>query len=197
MDAQTVAAYNRNAAAFATDWEEDQQPPVDLQSAIKSHFRDGPTVDVGCGSGRDTAWLQSEGFDVVGVDAAESLLAEAARRHPGVRFEVDTLPDLVKLQRGRYANVLCETVLMHMDVSQIAGSVKSLMALLAPAGVLYLTWRVTEDAHRRDEHDRLYAAFDVALVRSALGTTELLLDEDCVSASSGKRIHRIVARRQD
>ncbi|MEM7404018.1 MAG: class I SAM-dependent methyltransferase [Pseudomonadota bacterium] len=195
MDAQTIAAYNRNAAGFARDWEEDQQPPADLRAAVARYFAPGPTIDVGCGSGRDTAWLHDAGFDVVGVDAAATLLAEASRRHPGVRFELDALPALATLPRGHYANVLCETVLMHLDVSNLVSSVATLTALLAPRGTLYLTWRVTEDTHRRDEHDRLYAAFDASLVRQALGDVALLLDEDCLSASSGKRIHRLIARR--
>ena len=63
--------------------------PEDLRAAVRAYFKPGPSVDVGCGSGRDTAWLAGEGFDVFGVDAAPGLLAEARRRHPEVTFEVD------------------------------------------------------------------------------------------------------------
>ena len=42
---------------------------------------------------------------------------------------------------------------------------------------------------------RLYAAFDAKQVRDALGGATLLLDEEVISVSSGKIIHRIVARR--
>lgn len=38
-------------------------------------------------------------------------------------------------------------------------------------------------------------AFDSALVRDALGGATLLLDDEPVSQSSGKTIHRIVARK--
>ena len=57
MDLKTIEAYNFNSAAFAQEWEEKQTPPDDLQKAIKTYFRSGPTIDIGCGSGRDAAWL--------------------------------------------------------------------------------------------------------------------------------------------
>jgi len=54
---------------------------------------------------------------------------------------------------------------------------------------------VTRDADRRDEHGRLYAAFDPALVLEALGSADILLDEQRDSESSGKLVRRIVARK--
>lgn len=42
---------------------------------------DRPTaLDVGCGLGRNAAWLAAQGFWVTGIDIAEPALAEAARR---------------------------------------------------------------------------------------------------------------------
>ena len=52
-----------------------------------------------------------------------------------------------------------------------------------------------EGAHRRDAHGRLYASFDKAIVLDALPETDILLDEDVIGASSGKRIQRLVARK--
>ena len=50
-------------------------------------------------------------------------------------------------------------------------------------------------SHRRDDDGRLYAAFATGAVRANLAGLEVLLDEERVSASSKKVIHRIVARR--
>ena len=66
----------------------------------------------------------------------------------------------------------------------------------APGGALYLSWRVTDGADQRDGYGRLYSAFESALIREAIdGVAETLLDDEPISASSGKKIHRIVARR--
>jgi ubiquinone/menaquinone biosynthesis C-methylase UbiE len=39
---------------------------------------------VGCGTGRFTAWLASQGFRVVGLDRAPAMLAEMRRRYPEI-----------------------------------------------------------------------------------------------------------------
>ena len=196
MDDKTISAYDSEAAAFAAEWEDEQSAPDDLRAAVKDYFSEGVTVDVGCGSGRDTAWLSHQGFQVHGVDASRGLLREAKKRHLSVEFWQDTLPDLATLKRGRYANVLCETVIMHLPLESIAPAVRTLCQLLAPLGTMYLTWRVTNEAHRRDEYGRLYTAFDADLVRAEIEECDWLLDQQSTSASSGKTIHRVAVRRR-
>ena len=43
-------------------------------------------------------------------------------------------------------------------------------------------------------HGRFYAAFDTGIVVSALSGANLLRHEELVSVSSGKKVHRIIAR---
>jgi SAM-dependent methyltransferase len=193
-DTATIAAYDADAASFAEDWET-QPPPTDLQNAVRRLFQPGPTADIGCGSGRDTAWLAANGFSATGFDASEGLLGEARRRHPGIRFVQATLPELTGIADASFSNVLCETVIMHLPPKIITAAVKRMIAILVPGGTLYLSWRVTENKDRRDEHGRLYAAFDPDLVLEGLARTESLLDEQLESASSGKIVRRIVVRK--
>jgi 2-polyprenyl-3-methyl-5-hydroxy-6-metoxy-1,4-benzoquinol methylase len=194
MDRATLAAYDAAAAAFAKEWHA-QPAPVDLHALVRRFFRPGLTADIGCGSGRDAAWLAANGFPTIGYDASEKLLAQARATHPGVTFETAALPELRGIADGTFDNVLCETVIMHLDRPAIAPSVHRMLAILKPGGVLALSWRVTEDADRRDERGRLYCAFDRELVVRALSGSTVLLDEQLMSPSSGKKIHRVVARR--
>jgi 2-polyprenyl-3-methyl-5-hydroxy-6-metoxy-1,4-benzoquinol methylase len=193
MDPQTLAAYDLNAAAFAEDWH-GQPAPVDLQEVVERFFiRGGTSADIGCGSGREVAWLNANGFPAAGFDPCEALLDEARRRHPGLKFTKAELPELRGV--GTFDNVLCETVIMHLDRKQIAASVRRLLDIVKPSGILYLSWRVTEGEDQRDAQGRLYAAFDSALVLTELRATTVLLDQEAVSASSGKMIHRLVVKK--
>ncbi|MDE1933010.1 class I SAM-dependent methyltransferase [Bradyrhizobium sp.] len=195
MDRSTLAAYDNDAAAFAKDWHE-QPPPVDLHEIVRRFFIEGGlTADIGCGSGREVAWLNANGFPAKGFDASEGLLVEARGRYPQFEFVRAELPDLNDILANSFANVLCETVIMHLERAQIAVSVRRLFEIVKPEGIFYLSWRVTEGDDQRDEHARLYTAFEPSLVRSELRAATILLDEDMVSASSGKRIHRIVAQK--
>ena len=192
VDRATLAAYGHDAAGFAQDWH-DQPPPTDLHEVVNRFFvKGGRTADIGCGSGREVAWLAAQGFAAVGYDASEGLLAEARRRYPRLAFDHAALPELREIAPASFDNVLCETVIMHLDHVEIAPSVRRLFEIVRPAGMLYLSWRVTRDADQRDTHGRLYAAFDAVDVRRALAAGRMLLDEECTSASSGKTIHRIV-----
>jgi SAM-dependent methyltransferase len=193
MDDRTLTAYDRDAGAYAAEWHA-QPAPTDMHALLRQFFKPGPTADIGCGSGRDTAWLVQNGFPAAGYDASEGLLTEARRLHPGIRFQRAALPELDGVGDGGFANVLCETVIMHLDSALIAPSVRRLVSLLEPGGTLYLSWRVTEGADRRDEHGRLYAAFDPALVFEGLGSAEILLDEQAGSLSSGKLVRRVICR---
>jgi SAM-dependent methyltransferase len=195
VDRQTLAAYDRDAAAFAKDWHE-QPAPIDLQQVVNRFFiKGGATADIGCGSGREVAWLNANGFLAEGFDASDGLLAEARSRYPHLKFAHVELPDLPGIAANAYDNVLCETVIMHLDRALIAPSVRRMLDIARPGGIFYLSWRVTAGADLRDGHGRLYAAFDVSLVRTQLATTTLLLDEEVTSASSAKTIHRLVAQK--
>jgi SAM-dependent methyltransferase len=194
-DQATLAAYDRGAASFADDWSA-QPTPSDMYGIVRRFFTPGPTADIGCGAGRDTAWLSANGFPCTGFDASEGLLAEARRRHPALRFQHASLPALAGLADRSFRNVLCETVIMHLEPISVTGAVGRLVSILIPGGTLYLSWRLTEGDAVRDAHGRLYAAFDSELVFAALRDTDILLDEQPISASSGKAIRRVVARRE-
>ena len=195
MDPQTLAAYDSNAAAFAEDWHV-QPAPVDLQEVVERFFvRGGTSADIGCGSGRDVAWLNASGFPAEGFDASDGLLEEARRRYPSSRFTHAELPALAPIGPNSFDNVLCETVIMHLAPALIAPSVARMLDIVKPGGVFYLSWRVTEGSDLRDAHGRLYAAFDASVVCGELKNAALLLDEEVVSASSSKKIHRLVAKK--
>jgi trans-aconitate methyltransferase len=119
MDRSTVDAYQRSPAAFAEEWL-NQPPPEDLHALVREFFVPGWCADVGCGSGRDTAWLVQQGFPTVGYDASDGLLSEARRRHPGIDFEMGQLPDLAAVGERTFTNVLCETVIMHLAAEIVA-----------------------------------------------------------------------------
>jgi SAM-dependent methyltransferase len=195
VDQHTLAAYDRDAAAFARDWHE-QPAPSDLHDIVKRFFiANGATADIGCGSGREVAWLNTNGFPAKGFDASDGLLAEARTRYPQFEFAHAELPGLRGIDSNGYDNVLCETVIMHLDHAQIAPSVRRMFEIVKPGGVLYLSWRVTEGEDQRDKHERLYTAFEPSLVRSELTGATMLLDEERISASSGKKIARIVVQK--
>jgi SAM-dependent methyltransferase len=196
VDPQTLAAYDSAAPAFAAEWHE-QPPPTDLYDLVRRFFKRGRTADIGAGSGREVAWLTADGFDAIGYEPSRGLREEAQRRYPALAFADAALPELAGIADASFDNVLCETVLMHLDAAEIEPAVTRLLSIVKPGGTLYLSWRVTDGTDQRDPQGRLYAAFQPEPVRRALMRAIILLDETRVSASSGKKIHRIVVRKPE
>jgi len=194
MDDATLSAYDRDAKAFANDWDA-QPPPSDLHAVVRQFFIPGPTADVGCGSGRDAAWLNACGYPTTGFDASEGLLP---RRGGGIRRSILARPSF--RPRWHCRKQLCQRPLRDRHYASRArsdhASGRAASGHPCSRRILYLSWRVTEGADRRDEHGRLYAAFEPERVLRALTATQVLLDEQVGSVSSGKLIRRIVARKQ-
>ena len=194
VDIPTLAAYDSRPGEFADRWEA-EPPATDLHEIIHRFFTPGPTAEIGCGSGRDAAWLMQEGFPTIAFEPSAGLRDEARQRYPALRVEPKALPELEGVPDGSFVNVLCETVIMHLPREAIGPSVRRLLSLLEPNGTLYLSWRVTREHDQRDEHGRLYTAFDRNIVEAELRGATIMLNDEAVSESSGKVIHRIVARR--
>ena len=65
MDSSTLQAYNRDAAAFCARYR--LIVPTELRQFAPAFFHPGqPTADIGCGCGRDLAWLSERGYPVTG-----------------------------------------------------------------------------------------------------------------------------------
>src|ERR1700721_390189 len=90
-----------------------------------------------------------------GFDASARLLGQAGARFPNLSFAWAELPALRGIAVNSYDNVLCETVIMHLDRARIAPSVRRMLDIVKPGGVFYLSWRVPEDADQADQQKRL------------------------------------------
>jgi SAM-dependent methyltransferase len=193
VDKKTVETYAQKANEFSQEWLE-QPAPSDIYDLVEKYFiKNGKTIDVGCGNGRDTNWLNSNGFPAIGVDVSENLLMEARRLFPLVDFAKGVLPQLEDVQ-DTFSNVFCETVIMHLPSTEIGVAVQRIKSLSDKNGVVYLSWRVTEKEDFRDPKGRLYSAFEPKFVLNYFEEDEVLYFEDKISKSSGKRVCRLIAK---
>jgi SAM-dependent methyltransferase len=78
----------------------------DLPAIIGQHVRGRKAVDFGCGAGRSTRFLRQLGFDAVGVDISEHMLAQARERDPGGEYCLLPDGDLSGFSEGTYDLVL-------------------------------------------------------------------------------------------
>jgi SAM-dependent methyltransferase len=95
----------------------------------------GLTVDAGCGEGRWTRELRERGYDAVGIDRSEKMLAAAQAADPGGRYEVGPL-EALPLADDAASLVLTVNVLPH--VVELDPVVAELARVVRPGGVLLI-----------------------------------------------------------
>jgi SAM-dependent methyltransferase len=78
----------------------------DLPALIGEHVQGRTAIDFGCGTGRSTRFLRELGFDVVGVDIAQPMLARAREIDPHGDYRLVTDASLRDLPEHAYDLVL-------------------------------------------------------------------------------------------
>lgn len=158
MDNQTILAYDDTAEQVAALHK--MLVPARIYWLIDRFFIKGePCADVGCGIGRDSAWLSEHGYRVIGIDASEGMLQQASQLYPNNFFVQDSLPLLEKQSDSSYMNVLCSAVIMHLVDDQIAIAITNLMRITALGGVIIISFRGTSSKDLR-ENGKLYSVID-------------------------------------
>ncbi len=99
----------------------------------------GRALDLGCGRGRYTSWLDRRGWEAVGVDNVPAAI-EAARRKGDshTRFEVTDVTDLAETEIGRFDFFLDVGCFQGLSTDQQAAMARSVTAVANPAATLLL-----------------------------------------------------------
>ena len=63
----------------------------DVPQVLGKHVKRGSALDFGCGAGRSTRFLKGLGFDCIGIDVSENMVAQAQRSDPEGEYMV--VPD--------------------------------------------------------------------------------------------------------
>lgn len=137
MDLQTSDFYERYAAALTADSEARHSA---MLAHIQSTLGAGACVlDVGSGSGRDVAAMLELGLDAFGVEPNAAMRDRAIALYPSLqgRLRPATLPRLGRpfgdLHPEGFDAVVCSAVLMHLDETELATALESLVSQLRDA----------------------------------------------------------------
>jgi SAM-dependent methyltransferase len=101
-------------------------------------------LDVGAGSGRDAAWLQTLGYKVIAVEPSSEMAAHARRlgRCRDIEWIDDRLPQLAKVfaKNSRFDFILANAMWMHVAPDERAPAIAALLGLLSPGGRLAIAF---------------------------------------------------------
>lgn len=110
----------------------------------------GPVADVGCGPGHVTAYLSGLGVHAFGIDLSPAMVAQARRRHPGLRFEVGSMTDL-PLADGSVVGLLAWYSLIHVPDDAVPPVMAHFRRALSPGGLLALGFHAGDRSSHKTE----------------------------------------------
>lgn len=102
-------------------------------------------LDIGSGTGRDAAWFDAKGHDVVAAEPTKEMREGAIRLHPSptIRWLDDSLPDLEEIGNldEQFDFIMINAVWMHLDQDQREAAMPCVAALLGKSARLYISLR--------------------------------------------------------
>lgn len=180
MDDRTLSWYDAQGASTAARYE---AVPSPLQGRLRSLLPSGCRVlDIGCGSGRDLAFLLSEGFDAWGLEPSATMRAQALAIHPELlgRVLAGGLPDTGLSAEKTFEVVMCMASFMHIPAGQISDAASALCQLLNAGGRLLISIpsrREGLDTDSRESGGRLFTPLTVEQLHSLFHTFGLRLTQ--------------------
>lgn len=102
-------------------------------------------LDIGSGTGRDAAWFDEKGHDVVAAEPTKEMREGAIRLHPSptINWVDDSLPDLEKIKKLdiQFDFIFVSAVWMHLDKEQREAAMHSVADLLSKGARLFVSLR--------------------------------------------------------
>ena len=178
-DAQTLAAYARDAARYAA------MPMTQAQTVALADFitrlpPQADVLDVGCGPGLQAAAMIRAGHRVTGIDPTRDFVTEAL--HNGVDARLGTVEDVTETRA--YDGIYASFSLLHAPRADIPGHITRLARALKPGGTLFIGMKLGE-GEDRDALGRFYSYVSELDLRGWLKAAGLTTDRTVTGTGKG------------
>ncbi len=178
----TAAGYDRVARAYADRfYHELEHKPLDraLLDCLAAELRGtGKYVvaDVGCGPGQIARALHERGVDTIGVDVSPEMIAVARRLAPHIPFACGSMLALDAAD-GTWAGIVAFYAIIHLEAAELATAFREFRRVLAPGGLVFLSFHVGEDRVHVDEFLGERVDLDFTFCKRSRGDSEIVANQ--------------------
>ncbi len=151
----TIQEYNKKAVVLSNRYE--SADVTKLQNKLLSTLKNCKSIlELGCGSGRDAAFLHASLQETLLkiTDGSKEMLAQAADQHPelsGYLTEYE-LPMKLEGEKKKFDGIYSIAALMHLPENEIIHSLKLIAGLLEQSGILFISVCTSREDKKMNDH---------------------------------------------
>ena len=194
---ETLNYYNQNAGSFVVGTR-NADMSEQYRFFLKYLTSGCKILDLGCGSGRDSAYFTSLGFEVTAVDGSEELCKRVEEIY-GIHALCIRFEDLSF--EAEFDAVWACASLLHVKKTEMPTVMGKVSAALKPGGVLYASFKYGSKervSHGRFFNDYTQNDLDTLLTdENQLSLLEYWITEDVRPNRSGERWLNFVAKKEE
>lgn len=136
-DKNTLDYYNSKAKDFVAGTVD--VVFTEIQDIFLEHIPvGGKILDFGCGSGRDTKYFLSKGYDVDATDGSEEL-CKIASEYTGIQVKQMLFEELDEVEK--YDGVWACASILHVEKKQLPDIMKKIVIATKKGGVVYTSFK--------------------------------------------------------
>lgn len=169
--------YDRIALDWAQDHDQDDWWVQGTDAFIQAVKPGNLVLDLGCGAGVKSLYLQERGLKVIGADFSENMIALARKRAPSVEFRVMDMREAATLGET-FDGIFAQASLLHIPRAEAAALVSGFAQKVRPGGLVYLAVkgkrkdRADEEIKKENdygyEYERFFSYFTLEEIKSYL-----------------------------
>jgi SAM-dependent methyltransferase len=149
-DPETLAFYAAEAPVYVNSRPDD--PNSDLVSFLDILTPGASILELGCGGGRDAAYMIKRGFEVLPTDGVLAM-AQQAEVHLGRTVRVMQFDELCAVDQ--FDAVVAVASLLHAPFDGLPAILRRIWRALKPGGIHIATYK-SGGSEGRDKHGRYY-----------------------------------------
>ncbi|NNL18388.1 MAG: class I SAM-dependent methyltransferase [Boseongicola sp.] len=179
-DKETLDAYAAKAEDYAKRFSSDK-PDLHLAAFMLAVPKEGRVLDLGCGTGRSTAFMKQAGLKADALDASPQM-AEIALNENGVDVTIGGFETLDA--NGVYDGIYANFSLLHASKADMPEHLARISKAIVPGGFFHIGLK-TGTGEKRDALGRFYAYYTDAEITGLLSDAGFVVIERSFGADAG------------
>lgn len=169
-----------------------------LEKTLKMLSPEPRVIDLGCGDGRDTAFMRKKGADAVGIDLSSAMVSLARRKHRDDAFFQADMRDTI-FPDDTFHGAWASASIINLPKSELSKAESEIYRILEPNGLFAFSFKVGEGEGFEENgvvegYPRYFSYYTIEELENRLNLFDVIDTEKCPETIFGSKFMYCWAR---